>query len=161
MRRTAVAVIVVSAFVAPLGCTKAKPTKETFCRELRRTTSFAEVLGGLQSDDPSTIARRAKETAQQFARLERSAPREIRSDVTEISNLVDKVAKVVEDSPGDPQAIAAALRGQALNSARVLPAGFKLIDYSRNECKYDPTQSSGVSPSTTTPDSSVPATPTT
>jgi hypothetical protein len=161
MRRTAVAIIVVSAVVAPLGCTKAKPSKESFCRELRRTSSLAEVLSGLQSEDPSAIGRKARGAAQQFAKLKRSAPREIRSDVTQVSDLVAKIAKAVEGSPDNPQAIATVLRGELLNIAGVVPAALRLIKYSHDSCHYDPGQPTASTARTTAPGTSVPATPTT
>ncbi len=160
MRRTALAAIAMSVLMTPLGCTKAQPTKEGFCRELRRTRSVAEVLAGLSSDDPTSIGRRAEEGSQQFARLERSAPRDIRSEVTEVGNLVEKVAEAVSASPDDPRAIATALRSQALDSAGVLVAAIKLIDYGRKTCDYDIVEASGLTSSSTS-GTTVPAPPTT
>lgn len=163
MRRALLTVICSLMLLAPLGCTKAKATKETFCRQLRATPGLAEVLAGLTSDDPSTLSRRARQVAEQFAKLERSAPREIRSQVTEVSNLVDKIAVAVEESPGDPQAVVSKLRGEALGSVGTAKAALELAQYSSRNCHYDLNQQRNREPATsspgaTAPDSSAPAT---
>lgn len=161
MRRTALTLLAACALLAPAACTTAKANKETFCRELRRTPSVTEVLAGLQSGDASSIGGKAKETDAQFAKLERSAPRDIRSDVSQVAGLVSKIAKAVEASPNDLKGIVNTLRGQALELAAARPAAYRLVHYSLHTCHYNISQTGGTSPATPGPVPVVPVTPTT
>ena len=126
MRRVVVSCVVLVALVVPLGCAKSKGSKAEFCRELRRTSGLDEVLNGFATDDPATIRRKMREAADQFSKLERAAPREVRSDVTQVSDLVGKVVDVVDRSPDDPQEIAKRLRAVALTAGGAPAAALRL-----------------------------------
>lgn len=163
MRRITLTAFTACLLLASFGCTKAKPSKEAFCRQLRATSSLAQVFAGLTSDDPATLSRKAHDASEQFGKLERAAPREIRSQVSEVANLVDKIAAAVKASPDDPQAVVAKLRGQALDSAGSARAALELAQYSSRTCHYDINRPTGTTPATSTPgatapESSVPAT---
>ncbi len=137
MRRTALAVITVFAVLSPLSCVMHKTSKATFCKELRRTPNLTQVFGALATDHPSTLRTKARRTAQQFTRLQRSAPREIRSDVSQVASLAGKIAQAVEDSPNNPQAIAAKLRQEASDVVGPTRAALRLGEYSNKTCHYD------------------------
>jgi hypothetical protein len=160
MRRTAVAIIAVFTLLSPLGCVMHKTSKATFCKELRRTPSLSEVFGALTTDNPSVLRGKARRTAQQFLRLQRSAPREIRAQVSEVAGLASKVAQAVEDSNGDPQAVAQSLRAQVSDMVGSTQAALKLAEYSNKTCHYDLNNPTGTT-FTTTPPSTFPFTPTT
>ncbi|MDQ6697080.1 MAG: hypothetical protein M3Z46_06435 [Actinomycetota bacterium] len=137
MRRSILAVLTVVALLSPAGCVMHKTSKAGFCRELRRTPNLAEVFGALTSDNPSSLRTKARRTAQQFTRLQRSAPRDIRSDVSQVANLAGKVAQAVEDSPNDPQGITAKLRQEASDVVGPTRAALRLAEYSSTNCHYD------------------------
>lgn len=160
MRRTVVAVIAGFALLTPLGCVMHKTSKATFCKELRRTPNLSEVFGALTTANPAALRTKARQTAQQFTRLQRSAPRDIRSDVSEVANLASKVAQAVESSPNDPQAIGAALRRQASDVLGPTRAALKLALYSKDNCNYDLNNPGGTSLPSVVP-STFPLTPTT
>lgn len=145
MRRTVLAVITVFALLSPLSCVMHKTSKATFCKELRRTPNLTEVFGALASDNPSTLRTKARRTAQQFTRLQRSAPRDIRSDVSQVANLASKIAQAVEESPNNPQAIAAKLRQEASDVVGPTRAALRLAEYSTKNCHYDLNNPTGTS----------------
>ncbi len=136
MRRIAFAVIAVFALVSPLSCVMHKTSKATFCKELRRTPSLSQVFGSLATDRPSALRTKARHTAQQFVRLQRSAPRDIRSDVSQVANLAGKIAQAIEDSPNDPQAVATKLRVDATDLLGPTRAALRLSAYSTKTCHY-------------------------
>lgn len=144
--------------LSTLGCTKTKANQATFCRELRKTSSLGQVFAGLNTDDPAAIRRKARQAAEQFAKLQRAAPREIRSHVTEVAKLVDKIAAAVEESPDDPQAVAKKLRGQELSSLGAARSALKLAEYSRETCHYEINGPVGTNPETSSPGASFPST---
>lgn len=159
MRRTAIAVLVVCGLLSPLGCVMHKTSKATFCRELRRTPSLTEVFGALATDNPATLRAKARRTAQQFTKLQRAAPTDIRSSVSEVAKLASKIAQAVEDAPNDPEAIASVLRQQASELVGPTKAALKLADYSNKQCDYDLNNPTGTTLPTVAP--STPFAPTT
>jgi hypothetical protein len=159
MHRFAVACVVLVALALPLSCTKAKGSKAEFCRELRRTPGLEDVLSGFATDDAGTIRRKMRDAADQFSKLERAAPREVRSDVTQVADLVDKVVDIVDRSPNDLQTITTRLRVAATSAGGALPAALRLSRYAKDECDLDlnaPPSSGG---STTTSPSGAPSIP--
>ncbi len=163
MRRLVASLVVVSAVALPLACSKAKSSRAAFCRELRRTSGLEQVLSGYSTDEPSTIRRKMRDAARQFARLEQAAPREVRSDVAQVSNLVDKIVEAVDQSPADPQAIAKRLRPIAANNSGALLAGLRMTRYAADQCKLELNAPGGPRPVVTSappapaPDASAPA----
>ncbi len=145
MRRTVFAVISVFALLSPLGCVMHKTSRATFCKELRRTPNLTQVFGGLGTDKPSKLRTKARHTAQQFTRLQRSAPRDIRSDVSQVANLADKIAQAIEEAPDNPQAVAAKLRLDASDMVGPTKAALRLSEYSTNTCHYDLNNLTGTS----------------
>lgn len=151
MRRIALVVFTVSVLLLPFGCVMAKANKATFCKELRHTPSMSEVFGALRTDDPSALRIKARQTAQRFVKLQRSAPREIRSQVSDVAQLATKVANAVEDSPNDPEAVAAALRREVSDSIGPTKAALELARYSSDECHFNLNDPTGAVPLTSTP----------
>jgi hypothetical protein len=158
MRRRITFAVIAVLMLLPLGCVMHKTSKASFCKELRRTPSLTEVFGALTTDSPSTLRSKARRTAEQFIRLQRAAPRDIRASVSEVADLASKVAKAVEDAPNNPQAVANALRREVSDSLGPARAALKLADYSTKNCHYDLNRPTG--PSLTTPSSTNPASPT-
>ena len=160
MHRVVVSCVVLVALVVPLGCAKSKGSKAEFCRELRRTSGLDEVLSGFATDDPATIRRKMREAADQFSKLERAAPREVRSDVTQVSDLVGKVVDIVDRSPDDPQEIAKRLRAVALTAGGAPAAALRLSRYAKDQCQLDlnaPPDASGGPPTTSPPGGTTPS----
>lgn len=127
-----------------------KTSKAEFCRELRRTPSMSEVFVTLTTDDASVLHRKARRTAQQFVKLQRAAPRDIRSAVSEVASLASKIAKAVEDSPKDPQKIAVTLRAQSFDLVGSTRAAYELASYSTKTCHYN-LNNAGIPTSTVIP----------
>ncbi len=161
MRRTALIVFAVIALLAPVGCARSKANKQAFCRELRRAPSLEEIYAGLASDDPATLRQKARQTTQQFRQLLRSAPREIRSKVSEVARLVDRIAKAIEQSPDDLASVAANLRGNLISNLGAGRAGLELASYSLEKCHYDLNSRNGTIPTTSIPGPPTPPIPTT
>lgn len=156
MRRPAFAVIALL-MLLPLGCVMHETSKANFCKELRRTPSLTEVFGALSTDNPATLRTKAQRTAQQFLRLQRAAPRDIRASVSEVASLAAKVAQAIHDAPDNPEAVASALRSEVSDTLGPARAALKLADYSMKNCHYD--LNAPIGPVTTAPPNQLPSLP--
>ncbi|MCU1353686.1 MAG: hypothetical protein JWM05_2895 [Acidimicrobiales bacterium] len=138
MRRTlstlAVAVLLV---IVPVACSKSKGNKEAFCKQLKVTPALSEALTGFSADDPTTLRTKLDGVNKAFADLERQAPREIRSDVSEVTDLVGEIVKVVQANTDNPAAIQKGLRTLAASRTGAAKAALRLAAYGKDQCKVD------------------------
>ena len=136
MRRLVVSVTVVLGLVAP-GCAKNHASKEAFCRQLEKTPGLTEVFSGFGIDATPTLRRKMRDAAAEFSRLERTAPRTIRSSVGSLADAVDKIVETVNESPNDPGLIRYRLTRSFSTNAGASKAALKVAEYASRECKVD------------------------
>lgn len=136
MRRLVVSFAVVVGLIAP-GCARNHASKAAFCRQLRKTPDLSQVLVGYTNDAKPALQQKKRDAAAQFSKLERSAPRDIRSDVGTLSDLVDRVLETVNESPNDPSLIRYRLERLASTNAGAGKAALRMAGYAMKECKID------------------------
>ncbi|MCU1454629.1 MAG: hypothetical protein JWN46_2775 [Acidimicrobiales bacterium] len=138
MRRILPTVVVaVLVLCVPVACSKSKGSKEAFCSQLKRTPALSDVLSGFGSDDPRTLSGKLDSVTKAFADLERAAPREVRSDASELADLVNAISQVVKANASDPAAIKSKLRTLATSHTGAAKAALDIAGYAKQQCNID------------------------
>ena len=135
MRRLAPTVAAAVLVVAlPVACTTSKGSKAAYCSQLKHTPALADVLSGFGTDDPRTLTKKLDTVTRQFRDLEHAAPREVRSDTSEVADLVTAIAQVVKDNAGNPTVIPARLRTLAVSRTGAAKAAQGIATYAKQQC---------------------------
>ena len=139
MRRPAPARILVSLLVLFVGvaCSGSSGSRDEFCETLPRTGDLMGLLTDFSSADPQALEARFDEGLGKFRELERAAPREVRGDVAQVADAVERILEVVRDNPDDLAAIRTGLATLGPQLATAGKAAVAVGNYSRDECGID------------------------
>ena len=137
MRRLVVSLTVVLGLVVPAGCAKNHASKAAFCRQLKKTPGMSQVFSGFGIDNTPTLQKKMRDAAAEFSKLERTAPREIRSSVGALADAVDRIVDTVNQSPDDAGLIRFRLTRTFSIDTGTGKATLKVADYALKECKVD------------------------
>jgi hypothetical protein len=136
------------------ACSKDHGSQEKFCAALPATPDLSALLQDLGSTDPAKLEDRLSEGADQFHRLAKSAPDEIRSDVDRVTETVDEILDMVRGHLDDPGGLRAELASRKSHLLAVGPAAQRVVDYAADTCGIDlgsTTTSATATTTTTTP----------
>lgn len=102
------AALLAAALTLTTGCATRNGDVAAFCRELPRTSaiSLLEPNQLAQSSSPAQVSARLHKVSTELRKLERAAPRTIRSDVATVANFTQRFAfeldRILRDNPTGP-----------------------------------------------------------
>lgn len=138
MRHTlAAATAILLALLTMAGCSRDHGSQEAFCKEIKRVPSLDTVVEGFSDADPQELSARLKAANASYAALQKAAPKEIRSQVGEVEDLVDVVTQAVEDHHDDPEAAAAQVRRAMASHPDAKTATVAVAKYAKTNCDVD------------------------
>jgi len=116
------------------GCTRASGSREKFCAALPDTEDLFALIGNLDATDSARLEQRLDAGVAEFSKLERAAPRKIRSDVADVADVVERILEAVKKHPTDMGAVRQELAGSAASLLGSGKAALQVSAYAQREC---------------------------
>jgi hypothetical protein len=132
------------------GCSHQTGPRQAFCAKVTKVPPLNGVLAGYVRADQAELTRRLASARSAYDDLQRSAPSDIKGDVTNMVSLVDAVLDAVRTHAADPAAARDTIRTAMAKHADAGAAAAKVAAYASERCGVD------LGPATTTTTTTTP-----
>jgi hypothetical protein len=133
-RLAAIVVLLAIVGAAASGCSKDHGSQEKFCAELPATPDLSSLLDDLGSASPTQLEQQLSDGSDQFHRLAKAAPSQIKADAERVRDTVDEILDAVRDHLDDPKGLRTELAAKKAHLLAVGPAAQRVVDYAADAC---------------------------